>query len=42
MMTRFFFYQNKDHLLKCTGNIGRVHPIFCIPTGRHPDTVSVV
>ncbi|XP_034324656.2 uncharacterized protein [Magallana gigas] len=29
---------NKDHLLQFTRKIGKVHPIFCIPTGRHPDT----
>ncbi|XP_065943564.1 uncharacterized protein [Magallana gigas] len=27
----------KDHLLQMTVNLGRIHPIFCIPVGRNPD-----
>lgn len=31
-----------DHLVKVTGDIGTVHPIFCVPIGGNPDLVKLL
>lgn len=31
-----------DHLVKVTGGIGTVHPIFCVPIGGNPDLVKLL
>lgn len=32
--------QDKHRLLQQTQNVGRLHPIFCIPVGQNPDLVQ--
>lgn len=33
------FNQGMTHLIKVTGGIGRVNPIFCVPVGGNPALV---
>lgn len=35
------FYQGMNHLVKVAGDIGRIHPIVCVPVGGNPDLVKV-
>lgn len=30
------FYQGMNHLVKVAGDIGRIHPIVCVPVGVNP------
>ncbi|XP_062569342.1 uncharacterized protein LOC134231394 [Saccostrea cucullata] len=34
--------KDKNHLLQYTNNVGKLHPIFCIPVGRNPDLVIYI
>lgn len=36
------FNQGMTHLIKVTGGIGRVNPIFCVPVGGNPALVKVL